>query len=149
MHQSFYNIIYISIVYYDLDDSRRSGLFRGDAGFVDVVHTNPGCLGKKEAVGDLDFFCNDILQPGSYDVSTSHQASWRYYAESVYPGNEINFLARECSSIYDLNKKYCTGQLIPMGYAAPNTTKGKYFLKTNSKSPYGENSRLYYQPVCV
>ncbi|XP_055297238.1 vitellogenin-1-like [Sitodiplosis mosellana] len=127
------------------------GLFRGDAAFVDVIHTNPGVLGKKEAIGDIDFFCNGVspLQPGSFDVSSSHGRAWKYYAESVYPGNENNFLARECTSITALNNNNCLGPLIPMGYATPNTTKGNYFLNTNSKSPYGEHSRRDHQPVCV
>lgn len=128
-----------------------TGLFRGDAEWVDIFHTNPGCLGKKDAIGDLDIFFNGILplQPGSYSVSSSHSRAWKYYAESVYPGNENNFLARECTSMTALNKGYCIGPLIPVGYATPKNIKGNYFLKTNSKSPYGENSRMYYQPVCV
>lgn len=35
-----------------------SGLQRGDARFVDVIHTNPGVLGVKESVGDIDFYPN-------------------------------------------------------------------------------------------
>lgn len=128
-----------------------SGLFRGDAVFVDIIHTNPGCLGKKDAIGDLDFYCNGLrpLQPGSFDLSSSHGRAWEYYAESVYPGNEYNFLARQCSSIEALNSGYCIGPLIPMGFAAPTYVKGNYFLKTNAKSPYGENSRKLYQPTCA
>ncbi|XP_031628399.1 vitellogenin-1-like [Contarinia nasturtii] len=128
-----------------------SGLFRGDAQYVDVIHTNPGCLGKREAVGDADFYCNGMspLQPGSFDVSSSHSRAWQYYAESVYPGQESNFLAKECTSMQAFETNCCHGPWISMGYATPTHVKGKYFLKTHSKSPYGENSRKYYQPVCV
>lgn len=35
-----------------------SGLSRGDAVFVDVIHSNPGVLGKKDPVGDVDFYPN-------------------------------------------------------------------------------------------
>lgn len=113
--------------------------------------TDPGCLGKKDAIGDIDFYCNGMfpLQPGSYDVSSSHSRAWIYYAETVYPGNEYNFLARECTSITALIKNYCKGVLVPMGFATPNNIKGNYFLRTNAKSPYGENSRQYYIPVCA
>lgn len=30
-----------------------SGLIRGDADFVDVIHTNPGVLGKRDPIGNL------------------------------------------------------------------------------------------------
>lgn len=120
---------------------RLTGLFRGDAQYVDVIHTNPGCLGKKDSIGDIDFYANGIrpLQPGCYDVSCSHGRAWEYYAESVYPGNEFNFMARKCSSIKDFLSQYCIGPLYPMGYATPINLKGNYFLTTNSRSPYGKN----------
>lgn len=35
-----------------------TGLSRGDAVFVDVIHSNPGVLGKKDPVGDVDFYPN-------------------------------------------------------------------------------------------
>lgn len=39
----------------------RKGLARGDAEFVDVIHSNPGALGKRDPIGDVDFFPNGIL----------------------------------------------------------------------------------------
>lgn len=38
-----------------------SGLARGDAEFVDVIHSNSGALGKRDPIGDVDFFPNGIL----------------------------------------------------------------------------------------
>lgn len=35
-----------------------SGLSRGDAEFVDVIHTNNGALGKRDPIGDCDFYPN-------------------------------------------------------------------------------------------
>lgn len=35
-----------------------SGLSRGDANYVVVVHSNPGALGKREPLGDVDFYPN-------------------------------------------------------------------------------------------
>ena len=35
-----------------------TGLERGDAEFIDVIHTNPGVLGKEEPFGDVDFYPN-------------------------------------------------------------------------------------------
>lgn len=35
-----------------------SSLERGDADFVAIIHTNVGVLGKKESIGDADFYPN-------------------------------------------------------------------------------------------
>lgn len=35
-----------------------SGIQRGDAEFIDVIHTNVGVLGKKHPTGDADFYPN-------------------------------------------------------------------------------------------
>lgn len=61
-------------------------------------------------------------------------------AESVYPGNENNFMGVKCGSLTALNSNYCPGQSFPMGYATPKNLKGNFFLKTNSDAPYGVNS---------
>lgn len=120
---------------------RLTGLLRGDAHYVDVIHSNPGCLGKKDAIGDIDFYANGIrpLQPGCFDVFCSHSRAWQYYAESVYPGNEFNFMAKPCSSIKDFVSQFCNGASYPMGYATPINLKGNYFFTTNSQSPFGKN----------
>lgn len=34
------------------------GLSRGDAAFVDIIHSNAGALGKKTTIGDVDFWPN-------------------------------------------------------------------------------------------
>lgn len=34
------------------------GLMRGDAEFVDIIHTNSGVLGKRDPIGDADFYPN-------------------------------------------------------------------------------------------
>lgn len=35
-----------------------AGLRRGDARFVDIIHSNPGVMSGKDSVGDIDFFPN-------------------------------------------------------------------------------------------
>lgn len=35
-----------------------SGLSRGDAAFVDCIHSNSGVLGKKDPIGDVDYYPN-------------------------------------------------------------------------------------------
>uniref|UniRef100_A0A1B0D1A0 Lipase domain-containing protein n=1 Tax=Phlebotomus papatasi TaxID=29031 RepID=A0A1B0D1A0_PHLPP len=121
-----------------------TGLGRGDALFVDVIHTNSGGFGQKEPVGDVDFYPNGVKlhMPGCSRMSCSHSLSWKYYAESVYPGNEYGFLATRCNSIYAYARKLCSQKTIPMGYATPTTAKGNYFLTTNEHPPYGKNSKV-------
>ena len=35
-----------------------NGLQRGNAEFIDIIHTNAGVLGKEEPIGDVDFYPN-------------------------------------------------------------------------------------------
>jgi hypothetical protein len=35
-----------------------SGIYRGDAEFVDIIHTNSKVLGKRDPIGDVDFYPN-------------------------------------------------------------------------------------------
>ncbi|XP_059616597.1 vitellogenin-1-like [Phlebotomus argentipes] len=118
------------------------GLRRGDADFVDVIHSNSDGLGKKEPIGDVDFYPNGVkvLMPGCLDISCSHSMAWRYYAESVYPGNENAFMATRCNSLKAYSSKKCPFPPIPMGFATPTNVKGNFFLETNSDEPYGKQS---------
>lgn len=43
------------------EGERLSGLQRGDAQFVDIIHSNAGILGIKESKGDVDFFPNGYV----------------------------------------------------------------------------------------
>jgi lipoprotein lipase len=76
--------------------------------------------------------------PGCLTIVCSHPRAWEYYAESVYPGNENNFMAKKCGSLKSYEINACSGQAIPMGYAVPTNSKGNFFLKTNDKSPFGK-----------
>ncbi|XP_004535359.1 vitellogenin-1 [Ceratitis capitata] len=119
-----------------------SGLLRGDADFIDVIHSNPGVLGKREPMGDVDFYPGglDPLPNGCLHVVCAHARAWEYYAESVYPGNELNFMGKRCSSLTKLLESKCPGPEFPMGYATPHNIKGNYFLEVNSASPYGKGN---------
>lgn len=79
--------------------------------------------------------------PGCLTIVCSHQRAWEYYAESVYPGNEDNFLAKRCGSLHSYDINACMGKEVPMGYAATNNIKGNFFLRTNGKSPFGKSSK--------
>lgn len=88
------------------------------------------------------------LPPGCLDIVCAHLRAPEFYAESVYPGNENNFLGVKCGSLSALNGKFCPGTGYPMGYAVPKNLKGNYFLKTNNRSPFGLNSNQT-KPLCV
>uniref|UniRef100_A0A1A9X5J9 Lipase domain-containing protein n=1 Tax=Glossina brevipalpis TaxID=37001 RepID=A0A1A9X5J9_9MUSC len=116
-----------------------SGLMRGDADFVDIIHSNNNVLGKGEPVGDVDFYPGGLvpLVPGCLDIICAHERSWRYFAESIYPGNEYNFEAYRCNSLSGVEDGTCRYQSAFMGYSVANNIKGNFFLNVNGKSPYG------------
>ncbi|XP_017484585.1 PREDICTED: vitellogenin-1-like [Rhagoletis zephyria] len=120
-----------------------TGLMRGDAEFVDVIHSNSGVLGKRDPLGDADFYPGglDPLPPGCFDVSCAHHRAVRYYAESVCPGNERNFMAKRCYSLTGLREEKCPGAEYPMGIDVPHSLNGNYFLEVNGDSPYGKNGK--------
>ncbi|KAH8416888.1 hypothetical protein KR222_010312 [Zaprionus bogoriensis] len=122
-----------------------SGLLRGDARFIDVIHSNSGVLGKRDSMGDVDFYPGGLgpLPNGCLTVPCAHARAWEYYAESVYPGNERNFMAVRCTSLQKLRDNLCQGQEYPMGYSAPHSLKGNFFLETNGRKPYGMDSSVH------
>lgn len=126
------------------------GLSRGDAEFVDVIHSDPGALGKRDSIGDADFYPNGVapLPPGCLTIVCAHARAWEFYAETVYPGSEQNFMAVKCRSLSALSDGYCPGKSHAMGFATSKLLKGNYFLKTNSESPFGENIKKGARPIC-
>lgn len=80
------------------------------------------------------------LPPGCTSITCAHQRAVEYYAESVYPGNENNFPSIQCNSLNADDTTYCSDKTVPMGFAAPSTLKGNYFLRTNEESPFGKNA---------
>ncbi|KAJ6643641.1 Vitellogenin-1 [Pseudolycoriella hygida] len=125
-------------------------LARGDAVFVDVIHSNSGVLGKKDPVGDVDFYPNGVapLPPGCLTITCAHARAWEFFAETVYPGNGNAFLATKCNSITAYNSNKCPGKRIPMGIDCPNNAKGNFFLRTNRSRPFGLHSLKESEIVC-
>ncbi|XP_050329634.1 vitellogenin-1-like [Bactrocera neohumeralis] len=124
------------------NDETLTTLSASDADFVDIIHTDPGVLGQSKATGSVDFFVggHSALQAGCFSVTCSHSRAVSYYAESVYPNNEDNFLAKRCDSLRNLQAGKCRGKAYPMGYAVPHDLRGTYVLEVNDKSPYGKNA---------
>ncbi|CAH2093088.1 unnamed protein product [Euphydryas editha] len=87
---------------------KENHLTKGDAIFVDVLHSNPGIFGFPQPIGDVDFYPNpgSWIQPGCwidellknkelrYFYGCSHNRSWRLYVESIR--NPTGFPATLC-----------------------------------------------------
>lgn len=125
---------------------RLTTLSGSDAAFVDIIHSNPGIAGQSAPTADADFFVDGRfpIQSGCSDAVCSHQRSWQYYMESVYPGNEFNFLGKRCESLLRLDQGRCVGAEYPMGFATPTNLKGLFILKVNPTEPYGKNATAAY-----
>ncbi|KAH8343332.1 hypothetical protein KR059_008538, partial [Drosophila kikkawai] len=129
--------------FYDGND--LEGLRSGDARFVDIIHSNPGMLGSPKRAGDADFFVQGRIPfkdgcTGLETIACSHQRAVDYYAESVYPSNEWDFLGRRCDRYADLLVgRYCQDTRTVMGYAARPTELGLYYVGAKGQEPYGEN----------
>lgn len=80
--------------------------------------------------------------PGCFTIFCSHSRAWEYFAETVRKGNENNFPAKKCGSLLSYEIDACIRKEIPMGFACPKTAKGNFFLKTESKSPYGKAQNI-------
>ncbi|KAK9506847.1 hypothetical protein O3M35_008709 [Rhynocoris fuscipes] len=100
---------------YSVHDS-RGRIDKGDAKFVDVIHTDGGELGFATPLGHADFYPNGgkphqpgckldyILKTGRIMdiVACSHNRAWKYYAESVV--SPYDFPAIPCPT-YKLYKQ--------------------------------------------
>ncbi|XP_004535355.1 vitellogenin-1-like [Ceratitis capitata] len=125
---------------------RLTTLSASDADYVDIIHTNPGVAGQANPTGDADFFVGGRfpVQNGCLDPACSHQRSWQYYVESVYPGNEYDFPAKRCDSLLHLSQGRCVGPEFPMGYATPMYLEGLFVVEVNAREPYGKNASASY-----
>lgn len=78
------------------------------------------------------------MMPGCLTIFCSHSRAWEYYAETVKPGSEMNYIAKKCGSLRSYEINACIQKEVPMGFACPPDTKGNFFLKTRSKAPFGK-----------
>nr|AAS75328.1 yolk protein D [Sarcophaga bullata] len=121
------------------DPKVLSGLSRGDADFVDAIHTSVYGMGTLSRVGDIDFFPNgpSVGVPGAQNVIEATMRATRYFAESVRPGNEGNFPAVEANSLKQYENRDGFGKRALMGIATDFDLRGDYILQVNPKSPFG------------
>ena len=136
-----------------------------DAQVVHVIHTNGSVFGFLRVCGTIDFFpnggshqngCLEIILTNvqnltsagrcafsrenfliSFLVFCAHHRSWEYLIEGLTL--EKKFKSRKCSSYvdYETTKITCTDEYASLGVLNLTST-GKYYLDTNSKSPFSE-----------
>ncbi|KAH0547393.1 hypothetical protein KQX54_019099 [Cotesia glomerata] len=141
-----------------MDKGAEGHLAPSDATFVDVIHTDGGIFGFPSPIGHADFYPNDgrPLQPGCtaanfiamgmyrifrHYIVCSHNRAWRYYVESI--NNPWGFPATRCLR-WRPNLRSCTWKKdAVMGFATDPRTRGIFYLRTNSRTPFARNFTDY------
>uniref|UniRef100_W8CA12 Vitellogenin-2 n=1 Tax=Ceratitis capitata TaxID=7213 RepID=W8CA12_CERCA len=118
------------------------GLTRGNADFVDAIHTSAYGLGTTTRAGDVDFYPNgpSVNMPGTDDIIEASLRATRYLAETVRPGNDRNFPAVAAESLQQYKNNNGNGRRAYMGIAADYDLEGDYILQVNAKSPFGKSA---------
>ncbi|KAH8411546.1 hypothetical protein KR215_006637 [Drosophila sulfurigaster] len=118
------------------------GLSRGDADFVDAIHTSSLAMGTPQRCGDVDFYPNGVSQtvPGAQNVIEAAVRATRYFAESVRPGGERNFPAVVANSLKQYKENNGFGMRAYMGINADFDLQGDYILEVNERSPFGKRA---------
>ncbi|XP_031338953.1 pancreatic triacylglycerol lipase-like [Photinus pyralis] len=119
----------------------KNRLDKGDAEFVQVIHTAGGMAGFLSSIGHADYFPNDgtLPQPGcGADPlgSCAHGRAFVYYSESV---TRNGFAALQCSSYKMYRNGMCAHQHLSYlgGLHIDTSANGDYYLDTNMNAPYG------------
>ncbi|XP_073835746.1 vitellogenin-1-like [Musca autumnalis] len=127
---------------YSQDPESLHGLARGDAIFVDAIHTSAHGMGTPARVANADFFPNGPSEgvPGANNVVEACMRATRYFAESVRPGNERNFPAVESESLQSYKKHNGYGKRVYMGIECDDDLEGDYILEVDSHKPFGKRT---------
>ncbi|XP_034671426.1 vitellogenin-2 [Drosophila subobscura] len=127
---------------YGKPEEKLTGLARGDADFVDAIHTSAYGMGTPARLANVDFYPNGPSTgvPGADNVVEASMRATRYFAESVRPGNERNFPAVAASSYKEYKQNNGYGKRTYMGIATDYDVQGDYMLQVNSKSPFGRST---------
>uniref|UniRef100_A0A182MGJ2 Lipase domain-containing protein n=1 Tax=Anopheles culicifacies TaxID=139723 RepID=A0A182MGJ2_9DIPT len=84
-----------------------------DAEYVEVIHTNKGLLGHRDALGQADFYPNGgQSQPGCLTNTCSHEKAVEYFRRSL-SSREALYVGRHCETGAVNNK--CDGAQAVMG----------------------------------
>lgn len=128
----------------NLDIKHRLSSF--DADYVEIIHTNPGELGFRIAIGTADYYPNFserlTRMPGCMTASCSHSMSFQYFSESIV--SPLAFKARHCKNYQEMVKGKC--DIKGESYMGGNDFKtkklpGVFILETNKEPPYGKSEK--------
>ncbi|XP_068205110.1 inactive pancreatic lipase-related protein 1-like [Palaemon carinicauda] len=148
------------LTYHNTGPSER--LDRGDAEYVDVMHTNGcntklnpwfSCYGINENLGHSDFWPNGgEYQPACRsphklegDLGCDHMMAYKYFLESIDYGIEDTlFLSRNCSDWgdYAAGNCPCSDGAQYMGFYANEEMPGVFYLNTSGSVPYAERDAV-------
>lgn len=116
-------------------------LRRGDADYVECIHTNGDSLGLLEPFCTVDFYPNfGVNQPGCSIMLDlcSHSRAWQYFAESL----TANFTSNECDSMQQIKDEIpCNGTELIMGerdFETKANVTGIFYLTTNEEAPFSQ-----------
>ncbi|KAL5277424.1 hypothetical protein ACFFRR_002579 [Megaselia abdita] len=125
-------------------DNPKTRLASTDANYVETIQTNGGLKGFYSPIGKASFYPNGGKhQPGcgtDVDGACAHARSVTYFAEAVKMGLKNDFLPDKCGSFDLLKENKCDIHVYGIRMADPynyGRADGVYYLKTNSKAPYG------------
>ncbi|XP_055850581.1 phospholipase A1-like [Episyrphus balteatus] len=114
-----------------------------DAEYVESIHTNGGWMGFYQPIGQTAFYPNGgKVQPGcEKDLSglCSHIRAVELLSEALRMTKENRLLAIACSDFDNIKDASCDDHSAIARLGDPsnaNRTKGIYYLKTNSQSPF-------------
>lgn len=113
-------------------------LDKTDANYVDVIHSNRLVQGVIEPLGHADFYLNGggPNQPGCFMPTCSHLRAAKIYTESIRIPK--SFVGVQCESYKKFQANKCKkDSLAILGYGSSTSTRGLYYLRTASSSPYG------------
>ena len=113
-------------------------LSRGDALFVDVIHSDMYNFGIDLFVGDIDFYPNggSGIQPGCFpnDIACSHGRAIYFFISSI---NDCNFTSYKCDSYDDFLMGLCSSNKKNyMGLRANLDSNSTYYLETSGSYPF-------------
>ncbi|KAK2587639.1 hypothetical protein KPH14_003762 [Odynerus spinipes] len=120
-----------------------SRISKGDASYVEIIHTNAGLLGYLSSIGDSDFYPNGgskqvgcIIDIGG---ACSHSRSYHYFAESI--NSPVGFHAKECENYLQFKLGACNHKTSSlMGeHKKIFMARGTYYLETNAIYPYAKS----------
>uniref|UniRef100_A0A1A9WGJ0 Lipase domain-containing protein n=1 Tax=Glossina brevipalpis TaxID=37001 RepID=A0A1A9WGJ0_9MUSC len=121
-----------------------TGLARGDADFVDVIHTSSYSMGTVMRCGDVDFYPDgpNQLLSGSKNVIEASMRATCYFADTVVPLMERNFPAVSATSLQEYKNKKGYGKRVYLGISTDFDLKGDYVLEVNTKNNYDRNTPI-------